>query len=89
MNEYEELVERCAKEIWREFQTNKSSSSQNLAKVAIAEVLRTLETVTPEMIEAGDDLVPIARGTESYRGFPVPEKVFAVMLRASPLVGSP
>jgi hypothetical protein len=82
MSAYEELLGRCQRALWNDGQY------MGLGEV-LAEVLRTLETVSPEMIEAGDDLVPIARGTESYRGFPVPEKVFAVMLRASPLVGSP
>lgn len=38
---------------------------------------------TEAMIEAGEELIPVARGTESRRGTPNPEDVFAAMIEAA------
>lgn len=37
---------------------------------------------TPEMIEAGDALIPWTRGTESYRDIPTPEEMWRAMFDA-------
>lgn len=44
---------------------------------------------TPEMVQAGDDLCPIARGTETHRmsGSRAPEDYYRAMLGAAPGVG--
>jgi hypothetical protein len=67
---YEELAERCYKALW-------ADGKYNGVDVVLAEVLRTLETVTPEIVTAafgGADDENIA--------------AFRKLLRASPLVQS-
>ena len=46
-------------------------------------VLKALETPTPEMVEAGEDLIPWSRGTESRHGMATPEQIFTAMIRAA------
>ena len=48
MSAYEELLKRCAEAMW-------TDSQYNGVAAVLAEVLRTLETVTPEMVQAWND----------------------------------
>jgi hypothetical protein len=51
MGEYENLVDRLAQEITRQGRAGMTHRADR-ARAVLALILRTLETVTPEMIEA-------------------------------------
>jgi hypothetical protein len=88
---YDELVERCAKAC-RKRQIERTSTGRAFdpdvppteaeldnARAILAEVERTLETVTPEMIDAWET-------TPDFGGkIPVYEREWLNMLHASPL----
>lgn len=69
MSDYEELVERCAHKVTH----HHADTSEGFARLVLAEVLRTLETMTPEMWDA---LPPRALDFD---------EAYLAMLRASPL----
>lgn len=57
---------------------------RRIARAAI----QAMREPTEGMMEEADYIVPIARGTESYRFFPVPEKIYRAMIDAA-LIGGP
>jgi len=95
MSAYEQLVERSAREIWlsealRVGQrrltdwADESEDTHNqyrpLARAVLSQVLRTLETVTPEMAAAAEHQVDSLRCDEQ-----VESECYLAMLRASAL----
>lgn len=97
MSVYEELVERCARKSFAFWAKNKGSQyvfedmhpserdfSLALARDQVAEVLRTLKAVTPEMQKVGEE-TEIGHswrpgGEYTYS----PEDIWGAMLDASP-----
>jgi len=77
MNAYEDLVERCHKAAKA---VTPYSGSQARTRAVLAEVLRTLETVTPEMAAAAEHQVDSLRCDEQ-----VESECYLAMLRASAL----
>lgn len=73
MNPYEELHKRCYEALWRD-------GKYSGVDAVMAEVFRTLETVTPEMVDA---VVPgsVRRRTIEERA----KEDWIAMLRVSPL----
>lgn len=84
MSRYEELVERCNSAI-----TDRNNYSREAALRAIlAEVLRTLETVTPEMQGAADNADVLSWSSEEGEGLDSMdlEAAWLAILHASPLM---
>jgi hypothetical protein len=54
-----------------------------LARLERGDVVVVPKEPTAEMIEAGDDLIPVARGTESRRFMANPENIYKAMLCAA------
>jgi hypothetical protein len=77
MSAYEELVERCVRATWDAKDARparfSAAARRHDTRVILAEVLRTLETVTPEMWDA---LPPRALDFD---------EAYLAMLRASPI----
>ena len=88
MSAYGQLVERCARELfldrypdssWTRLHDMSKNDYCGHARAILAEVLRTLEAVTPEMEEAG---LSTSYGLNTVEAL---SKDWTAMLRASPL----
>ena len=83
-----EMIERVARAIFTE--ANAASSgygewcTDDMANAAARAAIEAMREPTEAMIDAGDDICPIARGTESHKmsGGVVPEDYWRAMIDA-------
>lgn len=79
MTERDELFERCKAAATGRFNYSLDASIESV----LAEVFRTLETVTPEMVRAWDN--PTDEPSDFPTSFECAQSIWTDMLRASPL----